>query len=104
MTTYTNGDFSFMTDKMYRSMVQDTYNAVTKTDGGWEFMETFEPDPSRGFMFSSNPMLGNIAKNMELHEHHSGSSYAWSMRQVQYIAKNGWSGYVDLWLSKKEEE
>jgi hypothetical protein len=27
---------------------------------------------------------------------HSGSSYGWTMRQIEYIAKNGWDAFVDL--------
>jgi len=27
---------------------------------------------------------------------HSGVSYAWTMRQMEYIAKNGWDAFAKL--------
>ena len=101
--TYNEGDFSFINDKMSKTMAEDTYKAVSKTEGGWEFLKTYTPEEGKGFMFSSHEMLDRISANMELHDQHSGSSYAWCMRQVECIAKKGWSSYVDPWLTKKED-
>ncbi len=97
--TYNMGDFSFIDDKMSKTMVEDAYNAVSKTEGGWEFLKTYEPESGKGFMFSSHEMLGRISSNMKMHDMHSGSSYAWTMRQVEYIAKKGWSSFVQTWIT-----
>ena len=47
-----------------------------------------------GFMFTRDADFHLIGTKMTVG--HSGSSYAWTMRQLQYIAKNGFDAYVDL--------
>ncbi len=47
----------------------------------------------QGFMFSDAPELREIDLHMK-YGGHSGSSYAWTMRNMEYIAKNGWNAYV----------
>jgi hypothetical protein len=69
--------------------VMDAIKAVRNTPGGWEFMKTYEPD--RGFMFSKHPKLSEIESKIDQDGTigHSGSSYGWTMRQVERIVKNG---------------
>ncbi len=89
-------DFSFIKDSISRSMVEDGYKAVSSVDGGWDFLKNFTPEENKGFMFSSNPILDSISNKMD--SGHSGSSYGWTMRQLEYIAKNGMDMYKNLWL------
>lgn len=51
---------------------------------------------SEGFMFSdlSDPILNEVKANMIEEMGHTGSSFAWTMRQLQYIAKYGFLKYV----------
>jgi hypothetical protein len=74
--------------------IWDAIKATRDTDGGYTFMKTFEPD--QGFMFSINPMLKAISSKMDDSFGHSGSSYGWTMRQVQYICRNGFNAYKAL--------
>lgn len=69
--------------------VMDAIKAVRNTPGGWEFMKTYEPD--RGFMFSKHPKLSEIESKVDQDGTigHSGSSYGWTMRQVERIIKHG---------------
>lgn len=97
---YHMGDFSFIEDTHSRAMIQDAYSATTKTEGGWEFIKEFSPPADKGFMWCSDPKLSEIDKNMKMHDQHSGSSYAWTMRNIEYIGKHGWSAFVQLWLAK----
>ena len=93
MTSYQPGDFSFLRDEASRRYAKDTYEAVTKAEG-WALMKE---DPGEGgFMYSADERYKGIQDNMELMREHSGSSYGWCMRQVQYIATNGWDAYVTL--------
>lgn len=52
-----------------------------------------------GFMFDTHPdptvkgIISTIDKNME-YGGHSGSSYGWSMRSVESIAKRGWEAFM----------
>lgn len=69
--------------------VMDAINAVRNTPGGWEFMRTY--DPPSGFMFSEHPILTEIKTKVDRDGviGHSGSSYGWTMRQVEHIIKRG---------------
>jgi len=93
MNQYAAGDFSFMHDESGRRYATDTYQAVTKAEA-WDLLKE---DPGEGgFMFSADQRYKVIQAKMELMGEHSGSSYGWCMRQVQYIAQNGWNAYVAL--------
>ena len=93
MTQYQPGDFSFLCDESSRRYAKDTYEAVTKAEA-WDLLKE---DPGEGgFMYSTNEHYKSIQSKMELINDHSGASYGWCMRQVQYIATNGWDAYVAL--------
>ena len=47
----------------------------------------------QGFMMLDSPELKDINIHME-YDGHSGSSYGWTMRQMESIAKKGWTAYV----------
>ena len=78
--------------------VWDAVKACQNTDGGYMFMKTFEPAPERGFMFSDNPMLTAISSKMDDSIGHSGSSYGWTMRQLQCICRHGFNAYANMRL------
>jgi hypothetical protein len=64
----------------------------------WGFLKTFN-NPTGGFMFSNSPELDRIGSKMESLPNspgHSGSSFAFTMRHLEYIAKNGMSEYKKL--------
>lgn len=78
------------------AMVQAGIDAVTGAEM-WDWLNTYEPDAGKGFMYSEHPNLDKINDRMQkLYNGHSGSSYGWTMRQLQYIAKNGFDAYVDV--------
>ena len=85
-----NFDVLVMSDSE-RAMLADAYKAITKTNN-WEFMRTFKPNPHEGFMLSSTPELQDIAKHMT--QRHSGSTYAETMRTMEFIAKKGWKEFA----------
>jgi hypothetical protein len=92
--TYSPGDFSFIQDEHSRRYVKDAYDAMVMAEQ-LELMKE-EPEADKGYMFSSDERYELIHKHMKFLGEHSGSSYAWTMRQVQYIAQNGWTAYVNL--------
>ena len=84
------GDFSFLTDKETQSMLDDAYRAIEMAEG-WDYMKT---DPGEGgYMFSQSDMLTKISSNMT-YSGHSGSSYGWTMRMMQRLARIGWETFV----------
>ena len=77
-------------------MVQAGIDAVTGAEM-WSWMAEYEPEEGNGFMYSDHPNLDKINDRMNrLYGGHSGSSYGWTMRQLQYIAKNGFDAYVNM--------
>lgn len=49
----------------------------------------------QGFMFNDAQEVRDIDREMK-YGGHSGSSYGWTMRNMEYIAKKGWDAYVDF--------
>jgi hypothetical protein len=93
------GDFTFVESKSDRLNYEDAYSAITKTDGGWEFLKSQSPPHGKGFMTWSHPTLDKITDNMAEIGNHSGASFALTMRAMESIAKNGW----DNWVSNYKE-
>ena len=79
------------------SNVHDGIEAVIKTtlqreSCAWTYLRDYPPSERTGYMFSDNPMFSAINGNMQVG--HSGSSYAWTMRNLQYIATHGLDAYI----------
>jgi hypothetical protein len=77
--------------------VRDGIEAVIKTTQqrescAWTYLRDTPPDESRGYMFTNNPVFNEIMNNMQVG--HSGTSYAFTMRNLQYIATHGLDAYV----------
>jgi hypothetical protein len=88
-------------DEDSKMMIKDGINAVTVSEM-WDWLKTYEPEEYKGFMFSTHPNLNKIGNNM--YGGHSGASYAWTMRQLEYIAKNGFEAFVTSWNKSKKRE
>ena len=71
------------------AMLEDAEAAITQC-GLWDWLREYTPEEGKGFAFSSHPNLDRINSAMK-YEGHSGSSYAETMRQMEYIAKHGWA-------------
>ena len=70
-------------------MLKDAYEAITKADM-WDYMCLKSTPGPDGFMFSSAIELAIVNAEMT-YRSHTGASYAWTMRIMQDIARNGWS-------------
>ncbi len=86
-------DFDAIKDNHVREMMKNAYDAITMADGGWTFMKTFNEE---SFMFSSHPLVRTISANMEAlgYNGHSGASFGWTMRTMEYLAKNGKEAFI----------
>lgn len=83
-------------------MLQDAYDAVTKSDM-WDYLRLPSTPGKDGFMFSNAIELAAINAEM-VFDGHSGASYAWVMRQMEMIAKRGWESYVTSVSVKRATE
>ena len=61
----------------------------------WTHLAQYTPEDGKGFMFSADDaIVMRVQQNMEIG--HSGSSMGWTMRQIEFIAKNGLPAYREL--------
>ncbi len=88
-----DADFDKIKDVHTRQMIENAYHAISMTEGGWDYMKNFNEE---SFMFSSNPMIRTISDNMEKlgYNDHSGASFGWTMRYMEYLAKNGKDAFI----------
>jgi hypothetical protein len=70
-------------------MLEDADKAITEC-GLWDWLRDYNPEEGKGFMFSNHPNLDRINNAMK-YGGHSGTSYGWTMRNMEYIAKHGWT-------------
>jgi hypothetical protein len=79
------GKFDYVND-WDREMLSNAWQAITLTEN-WDFMKS----DIESFMWSEDPRVNIIsAKMVELgYNGHSGTSFGYTMRRMQYIAQNG---------------
>ena len=102
--TINPGDFSQITCPDSRRYLIDGFNAVTKTNGGWDFLKNNHPPADKGFMFWNNNKINEIVSNMETKDEHSGSSMAYVLRNMEHIATHGWDSWCEKCLPPKIKE
>ena len=91
--TYAAPDFSFICDRMMRTMYSEMFIAIEKA-GAWAEMRE-DPGPG-GFMFSGAPVIAKISAHLEDSVGHSGGSFGFTMRSMQHLARVGW----DTWSAE----
>jgi hypothetical protein len=99
-------DFTFIKDTHSRNLVINGHHAVSRCEA-WDFLKNFTPNNNEGFMFTNHPKVYEIGNMMESCPHppgHSGCSFAWTMRQLESIAKDGYEGYKNSWIRRYREE
>ena len=98
ITDITDAEFNTIFDEHSRFMLKNAHQAISLTES-WDFMRTFSEQQS-SFMFSNSPIVSDIMKKMsELgYDGHSGCSFAWTMRQMEFLAKNGKDAYLQKFV------
>jgi len=95
IVSYKNKMFEFIESIHTRHMIENGYQAVNTLEL-WDFLSKFEPEEGKGFMFTDCHEINKIGEKMEELPNspgHSGSSFAFTMRHLQYIAKHGLDKY-----------
>jgi hypothetical protein len=79
-------NFNYVKDKGTRLMLQNAFQAITETNT-WEFISK----DIDSFVFSYLPEVEIIFKKMEKlgYTGHSGFSFGWTLRAMQYLVING---------------
>jgi len=92
-----NGQFEFINENE-RIMYTSAHDAISQLEL-WNFMAK----DIESYMFSDSPEVNKIsAKIVELgYTGHSGSSFGCVMRDMQYIAKNGYDEFKQKYLETR---
>jgi hypothetical protein len=90
------GQFLYIKSDTYREMLQNAWTAITQLEL-WDYMKR----DTESYMLSCDKEIDIITKKMETlgYDGHSGSSFGWTLRQMQYIAQYGESNYMDSYLT-----
>ena len=98
ITDISDAEFNYnIYDSNNRIMLKNAHQAITNAEA-WDWIKNFQ---GQSFMFSNDAMIGKISKNMVAlgYDGHSGSSYGWTMRCMEYLAKNGKDAFLDMCVS-----
>ena len=90
-----NPDFSFL-DSNEKNMIQSAYKTLNRLNK-WDYMRRYNPSNQLGYMFDKDETIDEItnAIDNDYQMGHSGFSMAFTMRNIQYIAKNGFEKYKE---------
>ncbi len=92
-------DMSYLNDKWSEDMIRDGMRSIIRVGNlpevqnkeidVWTYLSKYSPPDDRGFMFSygDDRIVTLVGENMETG--HSGASMGWTMRNIEFIAKNG---------------
>ena len=96
-----NGEFEFV-DNYSREYLVSAHKIVTRLEL-WNWLRNFTPEKGNGFMFTRDvPELDRLNEEMykdPVSSGHSGSSYGITMRNMEYIAKNGYNAFKNHFYS-----
>lgn len=93
---FSKGKFLYISDLSSREMLVNAWNAITELNL-WDYMR----QDTYSYMLSNDNEINLISRKMEElgYDGHSGCSFGWTMRQMQYIAKNGEKTYADEYMN-----
>jgi hypothetical protein len=88
-----DGKFQYISNLDDRNMLINAWLAITLTNN-WDFIA----EDIESFMWSNDPRINDILRKMEeLGYHgHSGSSFGFVMRNMQYLIQNGENKFIEL--------
>ena len=105
---------SYLNDKWSEDMIKDGMRAILITNAlpevavkeinVWKYLSEYSPPSGRGFQFSTgdDPIVTLVQNNMITG--HSGCSMGWTMRNIEFIAKNGVGAHRDRFLENKRAQ
>ena len=93
------GEFNYIKKDSLREMLVNAFQAITFTEK-WDFVKK----DIDSFMCCVHPDITTISEKMvELgYDYHSGSSFGYTMRAMQHIAKYGEKSYMKMIIEKQK--
>ena len=95
-TNITDAEFNTISDEHSRFMLKNAHQAITLSEH-WHFMKTFS---EQSFMFSDSSAVSTIMNKMSQlgYDGHSGCSFGWTMRHMEFLAKNGKQAFLQQFV------
>lgn len=96
-----NDLFDFIDDQSTKDFLQSAYKAITNCEM-WDWIRT---NQIRSFMFDDRLEMRKIRNEMykdDINSYHSGSSFGFILREIEYIAKYGYSKYEETYYFKQK--
>lgn len=104
-------DLSYMNDEWSEDMIRDGMRSIIRVGqlpgvrekeiNVWKYLSNYSPPSDRGFMFSYGDdwIVTLVSNNMEVG--HSGCSMGWTMRNIEFIAKNGVPAHREMIIENR---
>ena len=105
-------DLSYLNDKWSEDMIKDGMRSILRVGqlpdvrdkeiSVWTYLSKYSPPADQGFMFSygDDRIVTLVGDNMEIG--HSGCSMGWTMRNIEFIAKNGLPAHRAMFLKSHQ--
>ena len=105
-------DLSYLNDKWSEDMIRDGMRSIIRAGllpqvrcdakSVWTHLSNYSPPSDRGFQFSygDDRLVTLVQDNMETG--HSGASMGWTMRNIEFIAKNGLPAHRARFLNSRQ--
>jgi hypothetical protein len=93
---FIKGQFLYIKDVETRSIIKYGYDAVNQLEL-WQYMKKYQDN----YMYNTDIELNIIFNKIEElgYTGHSGFSFAWTLRQLQYISQKGEEEFMKLWIT-----
>jgi len=105
-------DLSYLNDKWSEDMIKDGMRSILRVGqlpeirdkeiSVWTYLSKYSPPADRGFQFSygDDRIVTLVGDHMEIG--HSGTSIGWTMRNIEFIAKNGLPAHRARFLNSRQ--
>ena len=104
-------DLSYFNDKWSEDMVRDGMRAILRAGelpeikikeiNVWKYLSEYSPPNGQGFQFSAGDDNIVTTVQYQMETGHSGASMGWTMRQIEFIAKNGLPAHRERFLNSR---
>lgn len=106
-------DLTYMKDRWSEDMIRDGMRSIIRVGqlpeirekeiSVWKYLSNYSPPADRGFMFSygDDRIVTLVGDHMEVG--HSGSTLGWTMRNIEFIAKNGVPAHREMFLNRQRQ-
>ena len=92
----TDNTYDFIISESSRIMIKTAIHAITELEL-WDYLRNFSEEC---FMFTNDERVNKIYKKIEElgYEGHSGGSFSYTMRLMEFIAKNSFEDFKENWI------